>query len=226
MTDRHLRLDSAGNPHVAYGDDSLYYARYDPGAGAWNFETADPAPGVGSDASLAFDAQGRPHIAYHDAAAGRLKYAWRDAGGWHAEVADDPASGDAGYHTSIALETDGTPHISYAYWDLTFNISQVRHAYRDGGVWHVETVEYDDATGPTSLALDSQGYPRFSYQDLANYRLKYAYQDTDGWHLEVADPGPSSGDYSSLVLLQSGQPAIAYRSNTAGLRWTIRGAGG
>ncbi len=226
MTDRHLRLDAAGNPHVAYGGDNLYYARYDAGARAWVFETADPAPGVGSSASLAFDAQGRPHIAYHDTAAGCLKYAWRDVGGWHSEVADDPPSGSAGSYTSIALEADGTPHISYAYMNLTFNISQVRHAYRRAGVWQVDTVEYDDAGGPTSLALDSQGYPRFSYQDLANYRLKYAYQDAGGWHLEVADSRTGSGDYSSLVLLPSGQPAIAYRTNTAGLRWTVRGAAG
>jgi hypothetical protein len=29
MTDRSLRLDSSGRPHIAYGEDNLYYAFYD-----------------------------------------------------------------------------------------------------------------------------------------------------------------------------------------------------
>ena len=39
MTDRSLRLDSDGNPHIAYGGDHLYYAWYD--GAEWQYETAD-----------------------------------------------------------------------------------------------------------------------------------------------------------------------------------------
>jgi len=62
LTGRSLRVDAAGQPHVAYGGDHLYYAWHD--GATWHLETADDAPGVGSDASLALDGAGYPHISY------------------------------------------------------------------------------------------------------------------------------------------------------------------
>ena len=64
MSDRSLRLDAAGHPHIAYGSDHLYYAWHD--GTTWHLETVDDAPGVGSYASLALDGGGYPHISYYD----------------------------------------------------------------------------------------------------------------------------------------------------------------
>jgi uncharacterized repeat protein (TIGR01451 family) len=73
MTDRSLRLDAAGRPHVAYGQDHLYYAWHD--GVAWRYETADASPGVGIYASLALDGGGSPHISYWDETTGDLHHA-------------------------------------------------------------------------------------------------------------------------------------------------------
>lgn len=73
MTDRSLRLDAEGNPHIAYGEDHLYYAFHD--GIAWHYEVADLSYGVGLHASLALDGSGYPHISYYDATNGDLKYA-------------------------------------------------------------------------------------------------------------------------------------------------------
>ena len=82
MTDRSLQLDAEGHPHMAYGCDHLYYARYD--GTDWHYETADDSPGVGWDASLALDGDGYPHISYHASHPNwDLKYAYQDASGWH-----------------------------------------------------------------------------------------------------------------------------------------------
>ena len=75
MGDRSLRVDAAGRPHIAYGGDHLYYAWHD--GAAWQFETADAAPGVGQYASLALDGAGRPHIAYYDSLARSAQLALR-----------------------------------------------------------------------------------------------------------------------------------------------------
>ncbi|MDH7486327.1 MAG: carboxypeptidase regulatory-like domain-containing protein, partial [Anaerolineae bacterium] len=73
MTNRSLRLDTSGHPHIAYGGDHLYYAWHD--GAAWHLETVDPSPGVGRYASLGLDGAGFPHISYHDGVHGSLKYA-------------------------------------------------------------------------------------------------------------------------------------------------------
>jgi len=87
MEDRHLALDAAGHPHVAYGDDNLFYAWHD--GAAWHYETVDVSTDVGEHAALGLDALGRPHIGYYDRYSGALRYAFR-AGpdDWRIEVVD------------------------------------------------------------------------------------------------------------------------------------------
>jgi len=86
MTDRSLRLDAAGHPHIAYGGDHLYYAWND--GVSWQLETVDASPDVGQHASLALDGGGYPHISYYDDTNDDLKYAYQDASGWHIETVD------------------------------------------------------------------------------------------------------------------------------------------
>ena len=109
MTDRSLRLDAGGRPHIAYGRDHLYYAWHD--GVNWQYETADNSPDVGEYASLALDESGYPHISYYDVSNEDLKYAYLDASGWHTHTVD--REGGVGEHTSMALDGDVRPHISY-----------------------------------------------------------------------------------------------------------------
>ena len=76
MTDRSLRLDAEGHPHIAYGGDHLYYAWND--GIDWHIETVDNSQWVGEYASLALDGMGRTHISYYDWSNRDLKYAWYD----------------------------------------------------------------------------------------------------------------------------------------------------
>jgi hypothetical protein len=86
MRDNSLALDAAGNPHVAYGGDHLYYAHHD-GTG-WHIETVDAGLQVGAYASLQLDAAGRPHIAYYDQANDDLEYAYYDGAAWQLQTVD------------------------------------------------------------------------------------------------------------------------------------------
>ena len=73
---------------------------------------------VGEDTSLVLDSNGEPHIAYfylndpEGLPVGNLRYATRSGGVWTTETVD----GDGGYlgeHTSIAIDSQGNPHITY-----------------------------------------------------------------------------------------------------------------
>ncbi len=91
MEDRSLALDAAGYPHIAYGDDQLFYAWYD--GAMWHYETVDTSPDVGEHAALRLDSQGRAHISYYDRYNGYLRYAFR-AGphDWQVQVVDTAGS--------------------------------------------------------------------------------------------------------------------------------------
>ena len=57
-----LVLDASGLPHIAYGEDHLYHARFN--GEEWETEIVDPEPGVGKFANIAIDYLGRIHICY------------------------------------------------------------------------------------------------------------------------------------------------------------------
>ena len=87
MEDRSLALDAAGHPHVAYGDDNLFYAWHD--GATWHYETVDVSTDVGEHAALGLDPQGRAHVSYYDRYSGSLRYALRGTDGtWQVQVAD------------------------------------------------------------------------------------------------------------------------------------------
>ena len=111
MRDRSLAVDGAGHPHVAYGQDHLYYAYHD--GSIWHIEVVDPAWGVGSHAALALapTAPYTPYISYHDATNFQLRYAFLTDSEWVTETVDSGSF--AGWHTSLVLDATApyTPQI-------------------------------------------------------------------------------------------------------------------
>ena len=229
-----LQLTTAGWPAISYwnmNNGTLKYAYKD--ATGWHTETVDSSsgdPGYGTfGTSLALTPTGWPAISYYDVKNKDLKYAYKDASGWHIQTVD--SSGDVGSDTSLRLTPTGWPAISYG------GNGNLKYAYKDAGGWHIQTV---DSTGGamTSLQLTTAGWPAISYGGWTgtNWDLKYTYKDGSGWHNQVVDSYSNSnvGYYTSLQLTTAGWPAISYYHETNGstnpwaydLKYTYKDAGG
>jgi len=134
------------------------------------------------------------------------KYRITRGNNWMMQVVD--SQGDVGSECSIALDSNGFPHISY--FDQSW--SQLEYAYYNGNQWVKDTVD-NGAGYSTSIELDSNDHPHISYCDpidAADAQLKYAYHDGTQWNLEIVDSEPRVGWYTSLELDSGGRPHISY----------------
>lgn len=209
-----LRLDALGNPRIAYGSFGDQKLRYASKSGVWTREVVD---NNGLSPSLALTATGDPRISYHGLSG--LQYASKSGGPWSTETVD--ASLVDGF-TSLALDTAGTPYISY-YLGY-YGGSDLRFATKTMSGWTIEAVDQDgDVGGSSSIALDARGTPHIAYSDWTNGDLKYATRTPFGWVLERVDALGFVGNRPSLAFDAQGIPHIAYEAlNGAELRYASK----
>lgn len=144
----------------------------------------------------------------------------------------DGTSTEVGAYSDLAI-VGGEPAI--AYYDETNG--ELRYAERSGDTWTEAVIDADgDGTSTVvghwvSLAVLGTGEPAVSYHDATNGELRYAERSGGVWSDVLVDAdgeGTSTdlGEYSSLVVLASGNPAIAYYDRTASeLRYAERESG-
>jgi hypothetical protein len=200
-----LALNTDGQPSIAFYSASspdLRYAWYD--GHSWHNERVDS----GSQPSLAMNPYGVPRISYWSAN-DSLKYAIYASDTWYLTVAD--ATEGVGQHSSLKIDTNGHPHISY--FDSTSG--SLKYAYNDGSTWHYSAVDAAPSGQYTSLALESGTNPLIAYCGMVNVpqvyylcgSLKYAYFDGLEWqNITLAD---GLGVANALALDRAGQPYIA-----------------
>ncbi len=127
--------------------------------------------------------------------------------GWQTTVVDD--SGDVGKWTSIAVDAEELPHISY--FDQTNN--NLKYAHYSGDSWRIEPVDTVGVVGKySSIGLDSSDRPHIAYYDGTYDDLMYAYNDGTAWDITVVADAGDMGSYCSLAIDSYDRPHIAYHA--------------
>jgi hypothetical protein len=161
-------------------------------------------------------------ISYRDGRNGDLRYVERVGRSWgEPEVVQ--YGDDVGWHSSLALDAQGNPHISYHNHTDESLMYAVR--YKNG--WQRSTVDDGGSVcDRCAIALDPQGNPHISYRDATNGLVKYAWNTSGVWQNETVPNSeiyggllPCRTDWgfpTSLAIDADGTPHICYYSSGTG----------
>jgi hypothetical protein len=229
-----LVLDSNDIPHICYIDSYrfsvLKYAFLN--GSTWRINALTPSFHAGYSISIALDSKGKIHICRDDTSTLTLNHIIIDQAKLPPPTqlpdpplqlamfppSSEPASpagtigtidspGCCGAYTSLTLDSQGNPHISY----FDRNIDELRYAYCNGSTWYAQTVDTDGWVGIySSLALDASDYPHISYLDNFNNKIKYAEWNGSAWAIQTVDSIGSLYSFTSIALDAEGYPHISY----------------
>src|SRR3989338_293432 len=223
-----LQLDSNGNPVIGYYDYNGYDLKVilcgDATCSSGNIiNSPDTIDNVGGGPSLQLDLNGYPVISYYDYTNSNLKiiHCGDEDCLIISSVQSPDTIGVVGSYTSLQLDSDGFPVISY--YDNTNSALKVLHC-GDEDCSIISSVQSPDTVGLvgwyTSLQLDSNGFPVVSYYDATNGDLKILHcGDEDcssGNTIESPDTTGDVGLYTSLQLDSNDNPVISYMDATNG----------
>ncbi len=186
-----LRIDSHGNAHVVYVDDSqnlLKYGFWDHKLDKWFTTILDSSAGF---CSMVLGSQEHPHISYLQYATGKIGYAHWNGSSWEKQTIQIAAK-EISFYTSITVDSDDNPSISfYEYWGMGENyLLHLRSVTWNGKFWAVRTVDSTPGSGKfNSIATDSAGNLHVAYANVKseNAGLRYAHWNGQSWEVEVLE---------------------------------------
>ncbi len=164
---------------------------------------ASPAPVVVNEAWLT-DAEGGGRVSAEAAVSFDFPHST-----WDVDTIDS-----RGRSVSSAIDAQGRPHIGYfGNHDSATEYGELRHAWFDGTVWQIETVDSGRMVGEySSLVLDAEDHLHVSYTSRSslngNPELKYAWRDGTAWHTQMVDNAINGA--TALAIGPGGQPHICY----------------
>jgi hypothetical protein len=137
-------------------------------------------------------------------------------------------SNNAGWWSSIAIDSVGHLHISYlGLVETTTTSYKLRYAFFDGAIWNLQ--ELEDGGCSTSIAVDANDLPHISHVGGTNCSGDLRYLRFDGalWHAESTGQSGLYFGRTSLGLANDGSANVAFinpsrnvmRANNVGGTW-------
>ena len=172
---------------------------------------------VGASTSIELDVDGNPVVSYRDISNNYLKllHCGNPACTAGNTIARREVDASAGIGSSLALDPDGNPIVSYR--DIANGNLRVLHC-TDPGCLGGSTISSPAMMnfGMTSLALDAAANPVVSYTISGELQVIHCGNPTCTANNIIAspDPGIVSGEYRSLALSASGNPIVSYEDLT------------
>jgi hypothetical protein len=212
-----IAVDSHNYPHISYYDRTNGDLKYAFFSGTnWELQTLDRIGNVGMYTSITIDTQDNPHISYCDYQNRFVKYAYWSGNRWNREIVDKSAVMCVyeyfGDYTSISLDSNDNPHISYC----DFENYDLKYAYKTNDIWVTEVVDSEGEVGHySSIIIDEDGIPHISYVYLTkgislHFDLKYASKNEDTWEIQSINKEGDIRKWTSIKLDHSGKPHISY----------------
>ncbi len=211
-----------GEPLLAYSE---FYPAYNPmcarrGPGG-NWESAKVGGGWCDYSSLALLPSGQPAMSTHHQ--NTLYYLWHEGNDWQTgwrQVALD----DDRWWTSLAVNPcSGQPAITYNHFDDLNYIELVGSEPSEPNNWQKTVVDSEGMVGYWSdVVFLPADHPTLPCRPAVAYMkgdpdndLKFAWRDSGGqWHTTVVDSDGRVGEYTSMAILPTGQPAVSYWDGT------------
>jgi len=212
-------FDSAGRLHVSYvrnNDDSVNYAVRT--GSSWS--TPSMITNAGSETSIATDSQGFPHVAFKvSSLPSSVYYAAKTNGSWtlsRIETNGVSTTGNPGI--SIAMDTNGNPHVSWLNDDLSY--SRLMYATKSGASWVKETIGSAGPCGQLLLKPDNTPMAAYFNRHDSPWQLVVAVRSNGVWQRQAveANSGTNYLDviYLGVALDKSLNPHLAYCNNWGG----------
>ena len=219
-----LALDANGNPVVSYYDSTNADLKIlhcgDPSCSSGNTITSpDTVDGVGQFASLALDASGNPVVSYFDSTNGDLKllHCGDPACSSGNTITAPDTAGVVGHFTSLALDGDGFPVVSYGLFSV--KVLRCGNANCTSGN-SIVTADVTCCAGvDKSLALDPSGNAVVTYTDVKDDNLKLLHCQNPTCSariIAILDKPGDVGRGTSLALDASGNLVVSYLDATNG----------
>jgi hypothetical protein len=214
-----IAVNSYGSVFISYYDLANGNLRFASLIGStWNTFTIDTTGDVGLYTSMALDSIESPHISYYDATKGNLKYTRWTGNAWSMPVVIDNG-GDTttstkyvGLYSSIAIDKNNNPHISYYDEDL----GNLKYARANSGIWTSSVVDSAGTVGlHSSLRVDKDLKVHISYYNDTAADLKYATCTGGSCTLQTVAADGYQGRFASLAL-DGVSPRITYYDSGTG----------
>lgn len=230
-----LLIDENGSPMIAYFDKTDRMVKLalcdDAVCGNPQIVVVDDDGAIGQFPSMVVNAEGNPIISYYDMTGKSLKLAFCQdpvcSTRSYVSIVD-PTSEKYGEYSSLQLDSQGIPVVSYFDADNE-NLNLVVCEDPQCATYTTTVVDDSEEVGKsTSLALTDQDVPVISYFDDENEYLKAAIcQDptcTEAPTIRFFASGEAeSGEFNALALDDQDRPIIAYQYHNDAAE-AVRGA--